>query len=93
MTTENNIVNFTPKKALTIPLDKLDSFEGIKMMARMLRQWERESNEHTFKNFAKMVGLYPTTIARLASEDTKAPRLHTILMIMKGLGFNAVRFE
>lgn len=89
----NGVVQIPSRNSLSVPLDKLDSFEGVSLIARLLREWERESSTHTFKGLAKMVGLTPTTVARLASGDTKAPRLHTILMIMKGLGFSAVRFD
>lgn len=81
------------RKAFSIPLDKLDSYEGVKLVSMMLRKWKMENKGRTFKELAKAVALHPTTVARLASGDTKAPRLHTILMVMKGLGFSAVRFE
>jgi DNA-binding phage protein len=78
----------------SVPLDKLDTYHGVKLVAGLLRKWERKNvKENTFKNLAKKVDLSPQTVARIASEDTKSPRLHTILMIMKGIGFSAVRFE
>lgn len=80
-------------KAFTVPLDSLDSYEGVKLVARLMRQWERSHKDNTFKKFAAQANLAPGTVTRLASEQTKAPRMHTILMCMKALGFSAVRFE
>ena len=79
--------------AFTIPLDKLDSYEGVRLVAKLLNQWERRAKTNTFKALAAKVGLYHQTVSKIANRDTKAPRLHTILMIMKGIGFSAVRFE
>lgn len=80
---------------MKMAIDKLDSYEGRKTIARMLREWHMRQprREHTWAQFTRGLALTPETISRLASEDTKAPRLHTVLMAMKGLGFAFVRFE
>jgi DNA-binding phage protein len=80
-------------KAVSIPLNKLDSFEGRRMIARLLRTWEKEAKTNTFKSLADRVGLHRRTVQKIASEVTMWPRLHTILAIMGGIGFTAVRFE
>jgi hypothetical protein len=81
------------KRVFAIPLDKLDSFEGRKKIAQLLRTWERSSKENTYGKMARKVGLCSSTVANIASETTVYPRMHTILCIMGGLGFTAVRFE
>lgn len=88
------IVQLAPNvKAFAVALDQLDSYQGVKLVAKLMRQWERSQKENTFKLLAARATLTPTTVQRLASETTKSPRLHTVLMIMKALGFVAVRFE
>jgi len=88
-----NVHPLNVRRSFGMPLDKLDSYEGIKAIAQMLRQWERLKKENTFTAMAKKVNLHPKTIANIASEATHSPRLHTILAIMVGLGFSLVRFE
>lgn len=89
----HNVVEFNSAKAFSISLDELASFRGIKLVAKLIRQWERANKGNTYRHIARKAGLCDTTVARIASEETKAPRLLTILMIMKALGFSAVRFE
>lgn len=94
------IVEPTPKvvrkvQPFSLPIDQLDSYHGRKKIAEMLRAWylQEPRKAFTWKNFARKVSLSPRTVSRIASEDTKSPQLHTILMIMRGLGFSLVRFE
>lgn len=90
---EKSNVAYLPShtRAISVGIDKLDGPAGVKLIARLIRQQERSGI--TYKALAKQANLYPQTVARIASEDTKAPRLHTILMIMKALGFQMVKFE
>jgi DNA-binding phage protein len=80
-------------KVFTMPLAKLDSFEGIKAISQLLREWERARKENTYKSLAGKVGLHRKTVERLAGRETMSPRLHTLLAVMTGMGFTAVRFE
>lgn len=78
-----------------LPIDQLDSYHGRRKIANLLRSWHLSEPRklHTWDSFARRVGLSPKTVSKIASEDTKAPRLHTILMVMRGLGFSFVRFD
>lgn len=76
-----------------MPLHEVDSYRGRKALARLLRDWGRESKENTFKSLAKKQGLQPKTVAKIASETTKWPRIHTILAIWSGIGFTMLRLE
>lgn len=88
----SNVVKFQAP-AFTMRIDKLDSYEGRKAIARLMRNWERSNKEHTFKLLARKANLSPTTVSNIASETTVYPRLHTILAILFALGFSLVRFE
>jgi len=90
---ESNVVPLRSVSPIVMQLDQLDSYAAVGKVARLLREWERRSRANTYKDLARRAGLTPTTVARIASRDTRAPRLYTILMIMKALGFAAVRFE
>lgn len=76
-----------------IPLAKLDSFEGIKAVAELMRKWERKNKENTFKLLAIKANLSKTTVLRIKDRVTMLPRLHTILSILGALGFSMVRFD
>lgn len=77
-----------------MPLDDLDSYRGRKALARMLRDWAKENRkEHTFNSLASRKGLHPKTVANIASETTKWPRIHTILAIWSGIGFTMLRLD
>jgi DNA-binding phage protein len=80
-------------KVFKMPLEKLDSFEGIKAISSLLREWERAKKENTFKGLAQKVGLHRKTVQRLAARETFSPRLHTLLACMSGVGFTMVRFD
>lgn len=83
-----------PRRAvLAMRLDQLDSYEGRRAIARLVRDWEHAAKENTFTAMSKRAGLTATTISRIASETTIYPRLHTILAILAAIGFTAVRFE
>lgn len=90
---ESNVLPFRKVTSFAMPLNRLDSYEGRKALARLIREWEREKPEHTYKLLAKRANLTPPTVSKIASETTVYPRLHTILSIMVALGFTAVRFE
>ncbi len=81
-----------PPKLFEIPLDKLDSSQGRKAVARLMRRWERESKLNTFRLLSKRTSLCYKTICNVASEETKWPRFHTMIAIMSGIGFNRVVF-
>ena len=79
--------------AVVLPLDSLDSFQGVKKISSLIRQWERSNKANTYNIMAKRANLCSETVRRLASGDTKAPRLQTCLCVLKALGFAVVRFE
>lgn len=89
---QTNVTKF-PRPAFVMSIDKLDSYEGRKAIARLMRNWERSSKENTFKLLARRATLSPTTVSKIASETTVYPRIHTVLRIMFALGFSMVRFE
>ena len=88
-----DVIPFRQREPISVPLAKLDGYEGVKLMGRILRSWERESKFNTFKSLAKKANLCSPTVARIASGDTKSPRLHTILAILSAIGYSAVRFD
>ena len=92
---ENVIVPFPARTvAFTMPLHKLDSFEGIKAISKLMRDWQKmDRKTRTWNKLATKAGISQHTVSNLASHTTKAPRLHTLLAIMSALGFTAVRFE
>lgn len=81
--------------SLAFTIDQLDSYHGRRKIASLMRQWHMRMprKQHTWTAFAKRAGVSEKTISKIASEDTKAPRLHTILMILRALGFAFVRFD
>lgn len=90
----SEVIAFPKQRMFTIPLHKLDSFEGIKIISRMMREWQKvDKKKRTWNKMSTMTGLSHTTISNLASHTTKAPRLHTLLAVMGALGFKMVRFE
>jgi hypothetical protein len=93
MKTAANVVQLRARSPIAIPLGKLDSYDGVRLVARVLREWEREAKENTFKKLASRANLWPTTVRRLASGDTKVPRLHTVLSVLGAVGYTAVRIE
>lgn len=97
MPVKNNVVSFPAAKAFSMPLDQLDSYQGRRAIARLLREWlngpGKDGRKRTMYQLAQKANLHHNTVARIASETTKWPRLHTILALMAGLGFSAVRFE
>jgi len=93
MNTDDNVVQLRRVTAFAMPLNQLDSYEGRKALARLIREWERKEKGNTYKLLAARANLGPHTVARIASETTVFPRMHTILAIMVALGFTAVRFE
>lgn len=95
-----NVVKLIPvpdkaPQAMSLPIDQLDSYHGRRKIAHLLRDWHlrQPRQAHTWAVFSMRVGITARTISRFASEDTKAPQLHTVLRIMRGLGFTAVRFD
>ena len=94
MSAAENVAYFPPRRvAMTMRLDQLDSWEGRRKISNLIREWERADKANTYTALSKRVALTPTTISRIASNTTVYPRLHTILAILMGLGFQAVRFE
>jgi len=93
---KNNVVPLR-RQAFTMPLDQLDSYQGRRAIAKLLREWlkgrDEEGKMRTINTLATRANLNHTTVSRIADETTKWPRLHTILSIMAGIGFTAVRFE
>ncbi len=94
---KSNIVNIPRRRIFTMPLDQLDSYQGRRAIAKLLREWlqghDGEGKKRTINTLASRAKLNHTTVSRIADETTKWPRLHTILSIMAGLGFKAVSFE
>jgi hypothetical protein len=82
-------------EAFGLSIDQLDSYQGRKKIASLLRTWHvrQPRQEHTWVAFARGLTIGSDTVSKIASETTVAPRLHTILQCMKGLGFAFVRFE
>lgn len=82
-------------ESISMTIDQLDSYHGRRKIAKLLRDWHMRQprSAHTWVMFSKRAGLASETVSKIASEDTKAPRLHTILMIMRALGFSFVRFD
>jgi transcriptional regulator with XRE-family HTH domain len=89
------IIRFAPRRtALSLQLDQLVGFEGVKILSELIREWHlKEPFENTIKKLAQKANLTPTTVSRIMNRDTKSPRMLTCIMLFKALGFSAVRFE
>jgi hypothetical protein len=94
--TENKLVPFTGRRMLHLSLDQLVGFEGVKILAELIRQWHltREAEKgHELRYLARKANLTPRTVSRIMNRETRAPRMLTCIMLFKALGFSAVRFE
>jgi transcriptional regulator with XRE-family HTH domain len=89
------IIRFAPRRtALSLQLDQLVGFEGVKILSGLIHEWHlKEPFENTIKKLAQKANLTPTTVSRIMNRDTKSPRMLTCIMLFKALGFSAVRFE
>ena len=87
------------RRALSLSLDQLVGFEGVKILARLIQEWHlsAEAKEagvrHRLGVLARKANLCPATVSRIMNRETKQPRMLTCIMLFKALGFSAVRFE
>ncbi len=77
---------------LVLQLDQLVGFEGVKILAQLLKRYNLE-HKVTIKDIAYKANLLPVTVSRIMNRETKAPRMLTCIMLFKALDFKAVRFE
>jgi hypothetical protein len=88
------VIRFAPRRtALSLQLDQLVGFEGVKILSGLIHEWHLQNKENRIKNLAQKANLTPTTVSRIMNRDTKSPRMLTCIMLFKALGFSAVRFE
>lgn len=78
---------------LLLDIDDLDGYRGVKIVAGLIQQWQLADKSRRLSHLARRANLTVGTISRIRDRETLSPRLHTILMILKALGFSVVRFE
>lgn len=78
---------------MRISLDELDSYKGVKLLSSLLTEHLRSHKGETIKGLVKRAGLTPRTVSRIISRDTMSPRLLTVILLFKALGFVAMRLE
>jgi hypothetical protein len=92
----NNVVRLhsRPDMTLVVSLDDLIGYKGVKLLARLIQKWVLTDKKHnTYKLLAAKANLHPKTVVRIMERVTVSPRLTTVIMLFKALGFSAVRFE
>jgi len=88
-----NVVPFKPRRtALSLQLDQLVGFEGVKILSGLIQEWHVGTGGK-IKELAQKANLTPTTVSRIMHYETKSPRMLTCIMLFKALGFSAVRLE
>ena len=88
--TKTNVLKL--RRPFQMFVKEIATYEGRKKIAALLRNWERQGKENTYRRFALNVGLSPVTVSRFASDETHHPRIETIMLIMHGLDFRLVTF-
>ena len=86
------IVTLPARRALSLSLDDLVGFEGVKLLAKLIQQWI-DRGRRKLKDLATAAQLTPRTVAKIMTRETRSPRMLTCIMLFKALGFRAVRLE
>lgn len=76
-----------------LQLDQLSGPHATAFMCEEIDAWLKASSERTIKALAKKAGLANATVSRLWYRETQYPRLLTIVLLLKALGYAAIRFE
>lgn len=87
------VIPWTRPRVLTLQLDQLAGFEGVKLLAGLIQDWVKSDPKSRLKELARLAQLHPTTVSRIMYRQTMSPRLLTCIMIFKALGFKAMRIE
>ena len=87
------VIPLPSRRVLSLSLDELVGFEGVKILARLIQEWIIGDKKRAIKELAKRANLTPQTVSRIMNRETKSPRMLTCIMLFKALGFRAVRLE
>jgi DNA-binding phage protein len=68
---------------------------AVAKLSDLLRAWlsTQAAPARSLSSLARSCNLSTQTVGRILSRETREPRMTTILLILHGLGFRAVRFE
>ena len=88
---KTNVVQMRSRSHLSLSLDQLVGFEGVKILAKLLQEEVRRGV--LLKDIARKANLTRPTVSRIMNRDTKSPRMLTCIMLFKAVGFTAVRFD
>ena len=86
-----SVIPIRKRKHLSLSLDQLVGFEGVKILATLLQ--DEVVRGVQMKNIAQKANLTRPTVSRIMNRETMSPRMLTCIMLFKALGFTAVRFD
>lgn len=64
-------------------------FNDIGALCRFVGDEIRQS-KMKYTKLAELANCHPTTISKLAHDETSSPRAHTVLQVLRALGFEVV---
>lgn len=88
------IVNFVRTAPLVIQLDEMDGPKAVAIISREIVLWMHDDpKSNTIKSLAKRANLTPTTVSKILHRETFFPRMLTCILLLKSLGFAAMKLE